>query len=133
MQIIDAIKRSADRYSQPDTIFGYGIPDFYAAHLYLNSMGQIDENTENLLNVFPNPFKNILNVAFYSKNIEIPYNSKLEVFDVQGKKVIDAHMDDVESNYSLTVINNIEKLSKGVYIVRFTAKDIVLQTKIVKL
>ncbi len=133
IQIMDAIKQSADRYSQPDTIFGYGIPDFYAAHLYLNSMGQIDENTENLLNVFPNPFKNILNIAFYSKNIEIPYNSKLEVFDVQGKKVIDAYVDDVENNYSLMVINNVEKLSKGVYIVRFTAKDVVLQTKVVKL
>ncbi len=133
IQIMDAIKQSADRYSQPDTIFGYGIPDFYAAHLYLNSMGQIDENTENLLNVFPNPFKNILNIAFYSKNIEIPYNSKLEVFDVQGKKVIDAYVDDIENNYSLMVINNVEKLSKGVYIVRFTAKDVVLQTKVVKL
>jgi subtilisin family serine protease len=133
MQIIDAVKQSADRYNQPDTVFGYGIPDFYAAHVYLNSMGQIDENTENILNVFPNPFKNILNIAFYSKNIEIPYNSKLEIFDVKGKKVIDAHVDDVENNYSLTVINNVEKLSKGVYIVRLTAKDVVLQTKVVKL
>ncbi len=133
IQIMDAIKQSADRYSQPDTIFGYGIPDFYAAHLYLNSMGQIDENTENLLNVFPNPFKNILNIAFYSKNIEIPYNSKLEVFEEKKKKVIDAYVDDVENNYSLMVINNVEKLSKGVYIVRFTAKDVVLQTKVVKL
>ncbi|MCF6242105.1 MAG: S8 family peptidase, partial [Bacteroidales bacterium] len=133
MQIIDAIKRSADRYSQPDTVFGYGIPDFYAAHIYLNAMGKIDENTGNLLNVFPNPFKNTLNIAFYSKNINFPYDTKIEVFDVQGKKVIDASVNDVDENYNLVVIENVEKLSKGVYIVRYTAKDIVLQTKILKL
>ncbi len=132
MQIIEAIKQSADRYNHPDTIFGYGIPDFYAAHIYLNSMGQIDENTENLLNVFPNPFKNILNVAFYSKNINLPYNTKLEIFDVHGKKVMDVHADDVARNYSLTVLDNVGKLSSGVYIVRITADDIVLQTKVIK-
>ena len=133
IQIIEAIKRSADRYNKPDTVFGYGIPDFYAAHIYLNAMGKIDENTDNMLNVFPNPFKNILNVAFYAKNITLPYNSKLEVFDVKGKKVLETDIQDIENNYNLTILNNVEKLRKGVYIVRYTANDIVLQTKAVKL
>jgi len=133
MQIIDAIKKSADRYNHPDTIFGYGIPDFYTAHIYLNSVGEIDENTDNLLNVFPNPFKDVLNIAFYSKNIELPFNSKVEVFDTKGRKLMEATVDDIENNYSLTVLENTEKLDKGVYIIRLTANDIVLQTKVVKL
>lgn len=132
MQIIDAVKRSADRYNQPDTIFGYGIPDFYAAHIYLKSLGQIDENAENLLNIFPNPFKNVLNIVFYSKNIKLPYSSKLEIFDVHGKKAMDVPMNDVEQNFTLTVIDHLENLSPGIYIVRFTVNDIVMQTKLVK-
>ncbi len=132
MQIIEAVKQSADRYNQPDTVFGYGIPDFYAAHIYLYSMGKIDEHTENLLNVFPNPFKNTLNVAFYSKNTNLPYNTKLEIYDVHGKKVMSASVDDVERNYSLTVLDDVEKLSSGVYIVRIRVDDIVMQTKVIK-
>jgi subtilisin family serine protease len=31
-QIMDIIRRSADRYSLPDNIFGYGIPDFGKAY-----------------------------------------------------------------------------------------------------
>jgi len=35
MEIIDAIKKSSDRYSNPDGDYGYGIPDFEKADLYL--------------------------------------------------------------------------------------------------
>ncbi len=35
MQIIDAIIRSADKIKKPDVKYGYGIPDFYKAHIYL--------------------------------------------------------------------------------------------------
>jgi len=28
-EIIDMVKKAGNRYSHPDNIFGYGIPDFY--------------------------------------------------------------------------------------------------------
>lgn len=30
-ELVDIVKRSADRYSSPDSLYGYGIPDFYYA------------------------------------------------------------------------------------------------------
>lgn len=133
MQIIDAVKRSANRYSQPDTIFGYGIPDFYAAHIYLNTTGSIDESIEHLLNVFPNPFRNYFNVEFLVKNIEFPYNTKLEIYDLQGKKVLETSMNNLQNNYSVTKIDHADNLNRGIYIVRLTADDIVLHKKVLKL
>jgi serine protease AprX len=39
MEIIEIVRRSSDRYTNPDNIYGYGIPDIYAAHMYLKSLG----------------------------------------------------------------------------------------------
>jgi len=133
MQIIDAVKRSADRYSQPDTIFGYGIPDFYAAHIYLNTTGSIDESIENLINIFPNPFKEYFNIEFFVRNIDLPYNSKVEIYNLAGKKVLETSISSKLNNYSVTKVDETENLSRGIYIVRLTANDIVLQKKILKL
>ncbi len=38
MEIIDAVKKSSDRYSNPDGDYGYGIPDFEKADLYLKKL-----------------------------------------------------------------------------------------------
>ncbi len=134
MQIIDAVKRSANKYSQPDTIYGYGIPDFYAAHIYLNSLGSIDESSiEHILNVFPNPFKDYFNVEFFAKNINMPYDTKLEVYNLQGKKILETSINNFQNNYSVTKFEHTEGLTRGIYIVRLTANDIVLNKKVLKL
>jgi serine protease AprX len=65
MQVIDIIRRSASQFSAPDTSLGYGIPDIYAAHVYLKSSGAIDQQKSGSLRVFPNPFKNELHVEFF--------------------------------------------------------------------
>lgn len=133
MQIIDAVKQSADRYNQPDTIYGYGIPDFYAAHIYLNTSSSIDESIENMLNIFPNPFKEYFNIELFVRNIDLPYNSKIEVYNLAGKKVLETSISSKLNNYSVTKVDETENLSRGIYIVRLTANDIVLQKKILKL
>jgi hypothetical protein len=133
MQIINAVKRSANRYSQPDTIYGYGIPNFYAAHIYLNTSGSINESIDNLLNIFPNPFKEYFNIELFVRNIDLPYNSKVEIYNLAGKKVLETSISSKLNNYSVTKVNETENLSRGIYIVRLTANDIVLQKKVLKL
>ena len=133
MQIIEAVKRSANRYSQPDTIYGYGIPDFYATHIYLNTIGNVDESIEHLLNVFPNPFRDYFNVEFLVKNIDMPYNTKLEIYDLQGKKILETSINNLQNNYSVIKIDHADNLSRGIYIVRLTADNIVLHKKVLKL
>jgi subtilase family serine protease len=38
-EIMSIVKRSSDRYSRPNNIFGYGVPDFWKAYL----MGKKDK------------------------------------------------------------------------------------------
>lgn len=36
LEIVEAVRRSANRYAQPDDVFGYGVPDFIKAYELLN-------------------------------------------------------------------------------------------------
>ena len=40
LQIIDVVRRSADRYDHPDNIYGYGIPDFWKAYQIAKSISE---------------------------------------------------------------------------------------------
>jgi subtilisin family serine protease len=41
MEIIEIVRRCSSMYNKPDNSFGYGIPDIYAAHMYLKSTGSV--------------------------------------------------------------------------------------------
>lgn len=50
-EIMEAIRKSAHQYNNPDYYIGYGIPNFYSAML---SIG-VEENEWNSVSVYPNP------------------------------------------------------------------------------
>ena len=132
MQIIDIVKRSASQFSAPDSSLGYGIPDIYAAHIYLKSSGAIQKQLKGSINVFPNPFKNEFHVQFQSQKINIPYDMKIEMFDIQGRKMIDDFQPEVKNNFKITSYSQFNNLSSGLYLLRLTADNIVLQKKVMK-
>ncbi len=83
--IYDAIVISADRFWAPDSSFGYGIPNFYNAYLFLktNYNSGVLRIADNAV-VYPNPFTNELNVSLFNSDMK---EHKLELFDMQGRKV----------------------------------------------
>ncbi|OFY15390.1 MAG: hypothetical protein A2X02_03085 [Bacteroidetes bacterium GWF2_29_10] len=67
-EIVNSIKRSASQYTSSDNYYGYGIPNFYSAYIFLSN------KTEESISVFPNPFKEDLNIMYSSyeeKNIDV--------------------------------------------------------------
>jgi len=132
MQVIDIVKRSASQFSAPDTSLGYGIPDIYAAHIYLNSLGAIDKPADGLMNVFPNPFKNEFHVEFLSNNVDIPYDMRIEMFDLNGRRMMDDFQSQLRNNLKITTYDQFRNLKNGLYLLRLTADNIVLQSKVMK-
>ena len=132
MDIIDIVKRSSSQFSLPDTSLGYGIPDIYAAHLYLNSIGKNEQPNPGSINVFPNPFKDTFYVQFLNQLINIPYNINIELFDLQGKIIWKKEFQNKRNNLTLQSIDQLQNLKNGLYVVRFTANDIVFNKKVVK-
>ncbi len=61
-----AIEQSANRYTYPDSLTGYGIPDFDKADKYLKLYTLIPQIQKESWSVFPNPFNNFITI----QNIE---------------------------------------------------------------
>lgn len=120
MEIIDAVQKSASQYSSPDSLLGYGIPDFYKAlqQIATDPIFRIDTTTPAF--VFPNPFNNETGIYFYAKFDE---TVTLNLFDIGGRK-LDSVKHEVrkELPYKLQ-FNNISKYPKGVYIIKIDSRS----------
>lgn len=126
MEIFNAIEQSADRYTHPDSLYGYGIPDMARAWLLLN--GNQPPAEDAILNVYPNPFTISCTVTFYTAQTG---SAHLEIFDVAGKKVFDKLNSSGRYYQSLSVDDAILH-SRGVYVLRFTTPTSVFYRKIVR-
>jgi hypothetical protein len=128
MELLSAIQQSANQATAPDTLIGYGIPNFCTANLILTG---INENTanENEFAVFPNPFFNQLTFNYNSTK---KGKVKILLFDVSGRCVAEQEFFALENKNTFT-INGLDKLSKGIYYIQLTdSENTVAYKKIVK-
>jgi subtilisin family serine protease len=127
MEVIDYLKKSATQSTKPDSLLGYGIPDFSkAAALVENDM----RNAQEICRIWPNPAPDYsltlwVNPRFKNEALTV------QLFDVSGK-LID------KQNIARARVENIltlkpELYARGTYIVRVTSPGIRWTGKVVKL
>ncbi len=116
MELLYAIQQSANQATTPDTLIGYGIPNFCIANNILTS---ISENSANNFNVkvFPNPFSNEFTLDYYSQKNE---KIKLELYDICGRKILEQDFVAHENNKNLFSLKSMEALNSGIYFVKTT-------------
>jgi subtilisin family serine protease len=129
-QLMKAIEQSASRYLTPDSTYGFGIPDFKTAHKILSHYkSSPDTLHKNIVNVFPNPFYDELNLYFTKKIIE-PVNIK--IFDLKGH-VLYSHTAPLNKYYySFLILNDLSFLSNGMYVLEIKSRGVHSRIKIVK-
>ncbi len=131
MQVLDAIQRSASQYYAPDTIKGFGIPNFCMADSILGTIAGIEslENkTQEQLSVYPNPFNSGFNISFYSDKKQ---NIQIEMYDIAGRKVLNKEKK-VNTLNNIITIDNEKDINKGIYFIRIITEDKIFNKKIVK-
>lgn len=115
MQIIEAVQRSASQYNNPDSLMGYGIPNFATAGQFLTtSVDNIALDKDEILNIFPNPFYSTFNIVYRpekSKTIDVT------VTDMAGKKVFSKNYPVTPGEPNSIVLTGIENNPKGQYVV----------------
>lgn len=126
MQILAAIEQSASQYLSPDYEKGYGIPDFGLANQILNIK---KTNIEKFVRAFPNPFSSTLAVEFYSPDSQ---QVKIEIFNFLGVCVYLKTFNFQSNSYNRFLLNDLESLSKGAYILKASTRSNVFQQKIIK-
>jgi len=114
MQIIDAVQKSASQYNNPDSLIGYGIPDFSKAGQFLTSTTFAGQTKKELVNIFPNPFQSTFNIVYQSvksKQIEIL------VTDISGRKVLTEIFNVTPGEVNTIILTGMENQPAGQYIV----------------
>ncbi len=115
--IKQAIIRSADRYHQPDSLYGFGIPDFSKASALLKK--QIHDNQ--FIRLLHNPLRPESSLSFYAFSNEY---ITVELINTSGQRVL--MKDRIAVNPGLNIIKpftDISVLDLGMYLIRVNFKD----------
>jgi len=121
-EIMDAVQKSADRFTNPDFRYGYGIPDMEKAYLDLQQQRAVRNYQQqvlgnNWIKALPVPFNDNLSVMI---NAPLTGNGSLRLVDMNGKTVeIKTTSLQQGTVYTIT-FNNIRFISKGVYTIQYS-------------
>lgn len=116
--IINAVRQSASQFSNPDSLLGYGIPDFVVACMALSGLNPEWSSQDELLVIDQNPFQDYLTFSFFSKT---PEKTIMALYDVTGRTVWQASMDMAPLSNNKSSIPT-TGLNKGIYILTATTQ-----------
>ena len=127
MEVMDAVRRSASRFTHPDDSAGYGIANFDLAYQYLKHSTAAPGDY--IAEAYPNPVSNNLTISFFSNSDQ---EADLSLIDMMGREHL-KHIYIANANdFNTFTISNVSSLSDGVYLLIIKTSNNVLTQKIVK-
>ena len=108
-EICDAIRHSGDHAGSPNNYYGYGIPNFARALETLHVEDTFAQ-TNNLIQVFPNPSQGDVHVA-----MKEGYQAEITVFDIVGRYLKSYHFNGLNHNGLESFLN---RLDNGIYFIK---------------
>ena len=105
-----AIEQSASLYNQPDSLLGYGIPDFQKADNYLKLNTAVPAILQTSWAVTPNPFNNYLSVS--NLNTTAGTNCLITIYNLDGKPLWQSNF----KNAQTILLEDLGGLPNGVLI-----------------
>jgi hypothetical protein len=123
-EIIDALHSSSDRFNNPDSLYGYGIPDMALALTKIQDLHT--EIPDNATVAGPNPTTGEIEITFK----EPPEKIIIEIFTSSGAKI---YRKDFKEYTGRTIrISVLNKKNEGLYFVRLITVTGVYLHKIIK-
>jgi hypothetical protein len=127
IQVKMAIEQSGNQFSTPDSLLGYGIPDFAKADAYLKTNYSNNLGWEKKWMVFPNPFSN--EIVLRNLNFNSGEDCRISIFNIQGVCLW-------QSNFKIAetiVLNNLANLPDGLLILNIHSGEKVERFKLLKI
>jgi hypothetical protein len=124
MEIIEAIKAASSQASEPDSLLGWGIPNYELAY---TSLSVFDKSQTQNLTIYPNPVNDKLTIGFPTS---ITGKYTLEIINLQGKIVYS--FNGTENSVRSLQVNDISYLPVGIYLVKVSNGAFIFSGKIIK-
>lgn len=112
-QLRKVIEKSASQYTNPDTLLGYGIPDYLAAL----TISGIRHQTKASFRAYPNPFTDRINISS-ENNISGPV--EFSFVSITGDIVMTTSRMLNPGDGNILTINNLGRLVPGMYILKIS-------------
>lgn len=125
-QIREKLIKNASQYANPDSLLGYGIPNFSSsAGLNLQMLG------EEAIKIYPIPFKK----HFFIEVPEVQLEGKplhMEIYDILGRKIVSQPIHEAVSG-STVRINALAEYAPGMYLIKlYLDQKVIREEKILK-
>jgi len=130
LKIMEAVMASSSRFMDPDSEYGYGIPNMAAANIILKG-GEIHNfDNENAITVAPNPFTDSFQIVFYSKDTSAV---NVQLVDLSGKIVYERTKISRNPGCNYINVDLADELAKGYYMLKVVSEANTFTSKIMKL
>ena len=120
IEIVDAVKKSADRYLNPHPRYGYGIPNFRKAYGILATERVIRNAItilgDKFIKAYPVPFTGRINVLFKAPSTG---KANLQVFDVAGQLIESMNVPVTQGEIKVIQFYSAVRLPRGIYFIRY--------------
>jgi len=128
MQLLHAIEESASQYANPDSLKGYGIPDFCKAKDILTGLANYSV-LQNTLNVYPNPFQSSFTVLYTPAKQEL---ITLELRDLTGRVLKTQALKVNAGQPTKLNFNADQELAAGIYLISVGNAEHIISKKVIK-
>ena len=122
-----AVELSSSRAVSPDSLTGYGIPDFVKA---LKNVSAPDARTEKPLTLYPNPFSNRLMLSAYSAGEQ---EIEISVRDQQGRVIYSLQKQSVRAGENSIPLTKLSLFPNGIYFITVTGNNFTSTSKVTKI
>ncbi len=89
IEIMDAIRKSASQYNSPDSLLGYGIPNFEQAYNFLAGVNPTALSNFEVKRIFPNPCTENTQLLYVSDKVR---EITISMFAIDGKVIFEKKM-----------------------------------------
>ncbi len=115
LELIRAIEESASRASNPDSLIGYGIPDYGKALFLVQGISPIQLSSESMFKIYPNPSSGKLIIEFYSHDSQ---NITVQLFSSRGELLFTKPVAVGYTSLNRIPIDEFQSVPTGIYLIR---------------
>lgn len=126
IQLLEAIQQSGSQSMNPDSLLGYGIPNFAQASVILSRIEILQQSS---FVVSPNPFTDFLNLEMYLLDSQ---DVSIQLFDLMGRKYYEQSGIMNFPGYSTVEISGLAQMQTGLYILKISTGRKSYSLKVIK-